>query len=62
MFCNKSPEIDPPMQMTALINITTAMPSMPVAPNAAIIKLTISRTVTVTPEIGMLLEPTKPVR
>ena len=34
----------------------------PVTPNANIIKLTIRRTVTVTPEIGQFDDPTRPVR
>ena len=60
--CNKSPEIDPPIQITAEIKITTAIPPLPVAPKPNIIKLTRRRTATVTPEMGQFEDPTKPVK
>ena len=44
------------------MNITTAIPPAPVTPNPSIIRLTIRRTATVTPDIGMFEEPTRPVR
>ncbi len=62
MVCSRSPEMDPPMQTTAEMKMTIAIPSVPVAPNPSISKLTMSRMVTVTPEIGQFEEPTSPVR
>ena len=48
--------------MTADIIITIAMASKLVTPKPSIIKLTISNTTTVTPDIGQFDDPTSPVK
>ncbi len=60
--CRRSPDIEPPMEITAEMKMTMAIPAAPVTPKLSINRLTMSRTETVTPDIGQLEEPTSPVR